>query len=246
MNRSSLIRTVPRRGYTFDAKVTTSPAEFRRPTPVTEVIASPLPLPLPTIERRNTSKIAGIVFGFVALVALALLVLLNRRPVTADPTYTQITNFTDSAISPAISPDGRMVAFLRSSNWFFTPDEIYVRMLPSGESVQLTHDSRPKYGLAFSPDGTRIAYTVAGKRGWTTVIVSVLGGESSELLTNAAGLTWLDEHRILFSEVKTGQHMGVVTATETGPSTEQSTFPRTNVAWHTCPMPRRTGSGHWS
>jgi len=209
-----LIRTVPRRGYTFDAKVTTSLAEFRRPTSVTDVVTSPLPLPLATTEHRNPSKTVAIVFGFLALVAVVFLFLSNRRPVTADPTYTQITNFTDSAISPAISPDGRMVAFLRSSNWFFTPDEIYVKMLPNGESVQLTHDSRPKYGLAFSPDGTRVAYTAAGKRGWTTVIVPVLGGESSELLTNAAGLTWLDEHRILFSEVKRGQHMGVVTATE--------------------------------
>jgi hypothetical protein len=37
--------------------------------------------------------------------------------------------------------------------------------------------------------------------------VPVLGGESSELLTNAAGLTWLDEYRILLSEIKTGQQL---------------------------------------
>ena len=53
-----------------------------------------------------------------------------------------------------------MVAFFRSDNWFLTPDQIYVKLLPAGEPVQITHDSRLKYSLAFSPDSSQIAYTV--------------------------------------------------------------------------------------
>ncbi len=34
------------------------------------------------------------------------------------------------------------------------------------------------------------------------------------LISNAAGLTWLDQRRVLFSEIRTGFHMGIVTATE--------------------------------
>ena len=137
------------------------------------------------------------------------------RPGSAsrEPTYTQLTNFTDSAVSPALSPDGKMLAFIRSDNWFLTPDQIYVKLLPNGEPVQVTHDSRQKYGPAFSPDGSRIVYTVFP---WSTYVVSPLGGEPTLLLTNSSGVTWLDQRRILFSEVNPPRslHMGVVTAME--------------------------------
>ena len=38
--------------------------------------------------------------------------------------------------------------------------QIYVKMLPDGEARPLTNDARMKYNLAFSPDGSQIAYTV--------------------------------------------------------------------------------------
>jgi Tol biopolymer transport system component len=34
------------------------------------------------------------------------------------------------------------------------------------------------------------------------------------LLPNASGLTWIADHRVLFSEIRSGVHMGIVTATE--------------------------------
>jgi Tol biopolymer transport system component len=155
----------------------------------------------------------------------AMLLLRLQAPAPDALTYTRITNFTDSVVSPALSPDGRMVAFIRSENWFQTPDHIYVKMLPNGEPVQVTHDPRPKYGLAFSPDGSRIAYTVSGT-GWDTYTVSPLGGEPRLLLPNAAGLTWLDERRILFSEIRTGTHMGLVTAAENRSEYRRIYFPQ--------------------
>src|SRR5215467_13588902 len=42
----------------------------------------------------------------------------------------QITNFTDSAVAPALSHDGRVLAFLRSDRWWLTEDQIYVKLLP--------------------------------------------------------------------------------------------------------------------
>jgi serine/threonine protein kinase len=131
---------------------------------------------------------------------------------TGSLSYTQLTSFTDSAVGPALSPDGRMLAFYRSDNSFLTPDEIWVKLLPNGEPVQVTHDARPKYNVAFSPDSTRIAYTVFGNNLFSTYTVSSLGGDSELLLPNAAGLSWLNEGQYLFSQVKTGVHMGIVTA----------------------------------
>src|SRR5206468_107041 len=108
---------------------------------------------------------------------------------------------------------------------FVGPGEIYVKLLPDGEPVQLTHDGSEKMSPAFSPDGTRIAYTraVRGKSGpeWDTFSVPVLGGEPSRLLANAAALSWTESgagpRHVLFSEWEkgSGSHMMVVTSTET-------------------------------
>src|SRR6266446_6291199 len=175
--------------------------------------AEPGRLPAPLASRFLKPRIlTGVALLFVVAVGAAFL-MRPTGPASQDLAYEQITNFTDSAISPALSPDGKMVAFLRSNRWFLSLDQIYVKILPDGEPVQVTHDPRAKYGPSFSPDGSRIVYTVSP---WSTYTVSTLGGEPSLFLNNSSGVTWLDQHRILFSEVNPPHsvHMGVVTAKE--------------------------------
>ena len=46
----------------------------------------------------------------------------------------------DSVSQPALSPDGRMLTFIRGSEHVHAPGQVYVKMLPSGDPVQLTHD----------------------------------------------------------------------------------------------------------
>jgi len=107
-----------------------------------------------------------------------------------------------------------MLTFIRGPSSFNTLGQVYVKMLPSGEPVQLTHDDLPKMSPAFSPDGSRIAYTVSGS--WDTWAVPVLGGEPRLWLPNASGLVWIDPSKLLFSEVKDQRfHMAIVTAEET-------------------------------
>ena len=88
----------------------------------------------------------------------------------------------------------------------------YLKMLPDGEPVQLTHDNLDKMSPVFSPDGSRIAYTVNGYNTW---VVPVVSGQPRAWLTNASGLVWLDKQRLLFSEIKKGIHMGIVASEET-------------------------------
>jgi serine/threonine protein kinase len=102
-------------------------------------------------------------------------------------------------------------AALRAS---LRPGKVYVKLLPSGEPVQLTHDDRIKMSPAFSPDGSRIAYTVTGRLG-TLGSCRSWGGEPRLWLPNASGLGWIDKSKLLFSEIKDrARHMAIVTADE--------------------------------
>src|SRR5205814_233581 len=98
----------------------------------------------------------------MALASVTALIIIVRLQGPLSPSlleYTPLTNFADSATSPALSPDGRILAFMRSEYTFGGPGQIYVKSLPDGKPVQLTHDDFNKRGSPkFSPDGTLIAY----------------------------------------------------------------------------------------
>ncbi len=135
-----------------------------------------------------------------------------KSPATTE--WTQLTDFADSAVWPAISPDGRMLAYIRGPGEFITTGSVYVQMLPGGDPVQLTHDDDVnKVGLKFSLDGSRVAYSVVEP--WDTWTVPVLGGEAHLLLPNASGLSWIDQSHFMFSEIRAGFHMVLVTSETT-------------------------------
>ncbi|HUB02855.1 MAG TPA: protein kinase [Terriglobales bacterium] len=136
-----------------------------------------------------------------------------RRPVTVASTeWQQMTDFPDSAVQPSLSSDGHMLTFIRGRDTFVTAGQIYVKFLPDGAPVALTHDDTQKLGPVFSPDGARIAYTSQSSRTWDTYEVPVTGGEPRLMLPNATGLSWIDSQRMLFSEIRGGVHMGLVSS----------------------------------
>ena len=183
---------------------------LRRDTTSGRVATAAVAATGPGVRSHRRLAVAALAVAMAAVLAVVLLYR-NRGVAPPLPTaWVQLTDFTDSAVSPTLSPDGHMLAFVRGSNTFVGPGQVYVKLLPSGEPVQLTHDALPKMSPVFSPDGSRIAYTVP----WDTWVVPVLGGESRVWLPNASGLTWIDEHQLLFSETKKGIHMALVTATE--------------------------------
>jgi Tol biopolymer transport system component len=91
-----------------------------------------------------------------------------------------------------------------------------VKRLPDGEPRQLTHDRLNKMSPVFSLDGSQIAYTTVDPPTfrWDTQVLSMRGTDPPRRLANASGLTWIDSRRLLFSEIKGGIHMALVTATE--------------------------------
>ena len=219
-----VLQTVPGRGYRLLAAVS-GPATGSSQN----AEASVQPLPAPLIESALAKAVpravkkrwpaAAIVGALIALVVIIVLapILLFRWRRTGAPSrnaWVQITNFPDSATQPALSPDGHMIAFIRGPETFITPGQIYVKILPDGEPVQLTHDDSPKMAPAFSPDGSRIAYSAVTSVGWDTWVVPVLGGEPRKLLPNASTLTWADRQHVVFSAGKKGYALGIVTSAE--------------------------------
>ena len=150
-------------------------------------------------------------------VSAALWLSSASRPAVASPSeYQPLTDVVDSATAPVLSPDGRMLAFIRNGAWMLGSGQIWARALPDGEYVRLTNASGPLFAPTFTPDGTRVAYTLVDQHlnAWDTWTVPVTGGEPTKLLPNASALTYIGPHEVMFSEFKTGIHLGIVTAKE--------------------------------
>src|SRR5262245_49097594 len=81
------------------------------------------------INGRRPKRTVIIAAIAAAIAMIAVLPFPIRRSPRQELKYQQITNFTDSVVSPALSPDARMVAFIRGDNWFQSRDPIYVKML---------------------------------------------------------------------------------------------------------------------
>jgi len=182
---------------------------------------------VPATRAALRNRVAAVV-AIAAIVVVAVWIAdRGKRSTPSQPHYVQLTNFSDSATGPILSPDGRLLAFIRGDSAFLSRGQIWIKELPDGQPMQLTNESMPISTPYFSPDGAHIAYTVTEPRrvAWDTWLVPVRGGPPRKLFANATGLTWIDSQRILFSQVRTGMHMGVVTSSENRSDPRDIYFP---------------------
>src|SRR5688572_2973219 len=197
-------------------------------------LASSRRAPAGAWTRHRTASI--VVASLVAVLVLAAIAWRFRQPdqVRVSPSeYVQLTDFSDAVIDPSLSPDGRMVTFIRSDTPFPWRGDVYVKLLSGGDAVRLTSGLAARYAPVFTPDGSRVAYTQVsrsslgvGANSWDTWTIPIGGGEPTRMLPNAAGLVWIDNQNVLFSEIKgTGLHMGIVTATVSRSGQREIYFP---------------------
>ena len=102
---------------------------------------------LPAAPALRSGRAAGrlaaaTVFVLLAAGTAAWLVSRFRQP--AEPArrdYTPVTNFADSATSPVLSPDGRMLAFVRGQDPIGGPGDL--RQTAAGRRGRAAHAGRP-------------------------------------------------------------------------------------------------------
>ncbi len=154
-----------------------------------------------------------------AFIAAALLLWPRFSPSERTPVlrWEQLTNFNDAAEIPAVSRDGKLVAFLRGPGSFGSsgnPGQVWLKSLPDGEPFRLTKTTLRKQTINFSQDGSRVYFTqVEGPFTWNTYELPLLGGQEPKLfMANATGLSWIGSDRVLFSSIRTGIHMKLCTS----------------------------------
>jgi hypothetical protein len=165
---------------------------------------------------RDHWRVGAITVATLAILAIFAMLWLGNGDRTADRSeWVQLTKFIDPVSQPALSPDARKLAFVRSTSTYYAPGQVYVKSLPDGDPVELTHDDLRKMSPVFSPDGKSIAYTAVDSRfNWDTWMVPTEGGQPRKWLSNATGLTWIGPRQLLFSEVRIKGGVGLVTAQE--------------------------------
>ncbi|MGB7762601.1 MAG: protein kinase [Bryobacteraceae bacterium] len=103
------------------------------------------------------------------------------------------------SFSPAISPDGKMLAYL--SLVAGPAPDIWVQQTAGGQAIQITHEKDGAAFPVFSPDGTQIAYGASGD----IYEVSALGGSSRLVVSDGvAPLYAAGGSLILFMRMQEG------------------------------------------
>ena len=142
----------------------------------------------PTPAKRSSSVIVGAVAA-VVLVALGLgwwFGLSGESTTQAPPQYnlTQITRDTGITVDPALSLDGKLLAY--SSDRRSQGDlNIWVQQL-AGAEIQLTEHEADDRRPSFSPDGSQVVFA-SDRDGGGIYVVSALGGNPRRVAGAGSG-----------------------------------------------------------
>lgn len=124
-------------------------------------------------RRWPTAAVSGV------LLASVVVVLAWRAWTHTEPAAPRVSRVTDTAAVtfwPALSPDGRLLAYTSDAASDDAVPQVWVQQI-GGAAMRLTSGPRSCFEPSFSADGTRVAYTALGEDGHALYEVPTLGGE---------------------------------------------------------------------
>jgi Tol biopolymer transport system component len=121
----------------------------------------------------------------------------SASPESTEPRVTPLTSYSGRQLTPAVSPDGKAVAFAWDAHRRGNLD-IYLKLVDGGRPIQLTNDAADEYSPAWSPDGRHIAFY----RRSAILMIPALGGPVRKLADCSvdqfsAGLSWSPDGNFL-------------------------------------------------
>jgi Tol biopolymer transport system component/predicted Ser/Thr protein kinase len=182
-----------------------------------QVVSLTATLPARRLPRR---VVAAALLGAAALVAGVAWDRLRSGPDAPSIGAGRLALFVSSegrVFDPAISPDGKMVAYVAEQGEGGGTD-LFVGRVAGGGHVRLTQDEAAEGSPAFSPDGERIAFARADRGLPPEIcIVPALGGHALCVAQSARNPTWApDGRRIAFVRVTAGRPDSLVTVNADG------------------------------
>ena len=141
---------------------------------------------------KNALTLACVVLGGVATLGAQIAPMALPR---VAPTVDQILSLKRVA-SPQISPDGRFVAYtVRETNWDDNAyeTEIWLADATTGATRQLTNAKKSSQSPAWSPDGSKLAFTSDRTDKQQIYVISPQGGEAEALTSvedGVGGFAW--------------------------------------------------------
>jgi eukaryotic-like serine/threonine-protein kinase len=143
--------------------------------------SSGTPVVVPFRRRPLLWALGGLLAG--ALIAGLVIWKFAAPAPQSSMRFSAVTNFAGVQEQPALSPDGRWVAFVSNRDGHYN---VYVGLISGGSLVQITNDANFKSRPSWSPDGTTIAYGRLNDSGvWDVWEVPALGGTSRRVILNA-------------------------------------------------------------